>query len=107
MAAYMIVFATISDREKFISGYGRAAGELVEKFGGRYLVRAPGAEVLEGELDPGSSVVISEWPDKDAALRFWNSDEYQAVKKLREGIANAHVAIVEAPSINEQEDTQQ
>ena len=104
MAAYMIVFVTISDREKFISGYGRAAGDLVEKFGGRYLIRAPGAVVLEGDLDAGSSVVVSEWPDKDAALRFWNSAEYQAVKKLREGIADARVAIVEAPSINEQED---
>ena len=104
MAAYMIVFVTISDREKFISGYGRAAGELVEKFGGRYLVRAPDAEILEGDLDPGSSVVISEWPDKGAALEFWNSDEYQAVKKLREGIADARVAIIEAPLIGEQGD---
>lgn len=102
MAAYMIVFVSISDREKFISGYGRAAGDLVEKFGGRYLVRAPGAEILEGDLDPGSSVVISEWPDKDAALAFWNSGEYQAVKKLREGIADAKVAIIEAPPIADQ-----
>ena len=99
MAAYMIVFVTISDREKFLSGYGRAAGELVEKFGGRYLVRAPDAEILEGDLDAGSSVVISEWPDKATALEFWNSDEYQDVKQLREGIADARVAIVEAPAI--------
>ena len=101
MSAYMIVFVSISDREKFISGYGRAAGELVEKFGGRYLVRAPGAEILEGDLDAGSSVVISEWPDKAAALEFWNSDEYQAAKKLREGIASARVAIIEAPAAAE------
>ncbi len=104
MAAYMIVFVTISDREKFISGYGRVAGELVEKFGGRYLVRAPGAQILEGDLVPGSSVVISEWPDKAAALKFWNSDEYQAAKKLREGIAEANVAIIEVPDIGEQGD---
>ena len=99
MAAYMIIFVTITDREKFISGYAPAATELVDKFGGRYLVRAPGVEILEGDLDPGSSVVISEWPDKATALEFWNSDEYQAVKKLREGIAEARVAIIEAPLI--------
>ena len=97
MAAYMIVFVTISDREKFIQGYGKAAGALVEKFGGRYLIRAPGAQVLEGDLDEGSSVVISEWPDKAAALKFWNSDEYKEAKKLREGIAEARVAIIEEP----------
>ena len=67
-------------------------------------MRAPGAEILEGDLDAGSSVVISEWPDKAAALEFWNSDEYEAVKKLREGIADARVAIIEAPLISGQGD---
>jgi uncharacterized protein (DUF1330 family) len=104
MGAYMIIFVTISDREKFISGYAPAATELVKKFGGRYLVRAQGAEILEGDLDSGSSVVISEWPDKARALEFWNSDEYQAVKQLRKGIADARVAIIEAPLIAGQGD---
>ncbi|MDH3511524.1 MAG: DUF1330 domain-containing protein [Gammaproteobacteria bacterium] len=107
MAAYMIIFVTISDREKFISGYAPAASKLVEKFGGRYLLRAQGAEILEGDLDPGSSVVISEWPDKATALDFWNSDEYQAVKQLRAGIASARVALIEAPLIAEQGDAKQ
>jgi len=34
MAAYMIVMATVTDREKFIEGYAPAAAALVEKFGG-------------------------------------------------------------------------
>jgi uncharacterized protein (DUF1330 family) len=43
------------------------------------------------------SVVISEWPDKAAALKFWNSPEYQAAKKLREGIARVDVSVIELP----------
>jgi uncharacterized protein (DUF1330 family) len=39
--------------------------------------------------------VISEWPDKDAALAFWNSAEYAEVKKLRDGIADCQVLLVE------------
>ena len=99
MAAYMIVHAKISDRGKFVSGYAPAAAKLVEKFGGRYVLRAPGATVLEGDIDDGSSVVVSEWPNKDAAMAFWNSSEYAEAKLLREGCAVCHVTVVEAPKI--------
>jgi uncharacterized protein (DUF1330 family) len=97
MPAYLVIAVSIADREKFLGGYAQVTSALVEKFGGRYLLRAPGAEVLEGSLRPGSSVVISEWPDKAAALKFWNSPEYRAAKQLREGIAEAQVLLVEAP----------
>jgi uncharacterized protein (DUF1330 family) len=95
----MIVTASIFDRDKFIAGYGRAAADLVNRFGGRYILRGPGAELLEGSFGNGASVVISEWPDKETARRFWNSPEYAEVKKLREGIAEAQVLLIEAPAI--------
>lgn len=99
MAAYMIVVANISDRQKFIEGYGAAAGALVEKFGGRYVLRGPGLELLEGSFGDGASMVISEWPDKETIRQFWNSTEYQEAKKLREGIADCQVLMIEAPKI--------
>lgn len=100
MAAYMIVTAKIADREAFISGYGAAAGALVERFGGRYVLRGPGAELLEGGFGEGASMVISEWPSKEAALAFWHSPEYAEARKLREGIADCQVLLIEAPVIN-------
>lgn len=99
MPAYMIVTASIHDRDRFISGYGKTAGALVTKFGGRYLLMGPGAVLLEGDFGDGASMVISEWPDKEAAKRFWNSPEYAEAKKLREGIADCQVLLIEAPSI--------
>ena len=101
MPAYMIITAKIADRDAFIQGYGNAAGALVDKFGGKYLLRGPGADLLEGEFGSGASVVISEWPDKEAARRFWDSPEYAEVKKLREGIADVQVLLIEAPSLAE------
>jgi len=95
MPAYMIIACRIHDREKFISGYGKAVPALVEKFGGEYVVVAPGAELLEGTLEGYGSIAISRWPDKAAARRFWNSDEYAEVKSLREGLADAEVLLVE------------
>ena len=99
MAAYMLVIAQLHDRERFITGYGRAAAALIPQFGGRYLLRGPGAELLEGAFGDGGSVVISEWPDKAAALAFWNSPEYAEAKALRDGLADVQVLLIEAPAI--------
>ena len=99
MPAYMIVIAKIADRHAFINGYGAAAGALVERFGGRYVVRGPGAELLEGEFGDGASMVISEWPDKAAARAFWQSPEYAEAKRLRAGVADCQVLLIEAPAI--------
>ena len=99
MAAYMIIYARIHDRDKFISGYAPAASKLVEQYGGRYVLRAPGADLLEGTAPAGGSFVISEWPDKAAAEAFWNSAEYQEAKQLRNGVADVEVFLVEAPAI--------
>lgn len=99
MAAYLIVTAVIKDREKFIAGYGAAAGVLVEKFGGKYVLRGPGAELLEGGFGDGASMVISEWPDKETAKKFWNSPEYAQAKKLRAEIADCQVLLIESPKI--------
>jgi uncharacterized protein (DUF1330 family) len=100
MPAYMIVTAKIKDREAFIQGYGTAAAKLVTQFGGRYVLRGPGAELLEGDWGDGASMVISEWPDRDAAKTFWNSPEYAEARKLREGVADVQVLLIDAPKIN-------
>ena len=50
MPAYMIVTAKIADRDAFIHGYGMAAARLIGQFGGKYVLRGPGAELLEGDF---------------------------------------------------------
>lgn len=99
MAAYMIVTALIGDREAFVGGYGAAAAALIPRFGGEYLLRGPGAELLEGDWGEGASMVISRWPDREAARRFWHSPEYAEVKKLREGLAEVQVLLIDGPEI--------
>ncbi|MEM1380659.1 MAG: DUF1330 domain-containing protein [Pseudomonadota bacterium] len=98
MAAYMIVFAEVHDRARFFSDYAGPTAALLSKMGGEYVVRAPGVSALEGPLFDGQSAVISRWPSKEAALAFWNSPEYEALKLARQTLATAHVMLVEDPS---------
>ncbi|MEL7190262.1 MAG: DUF1330 domain-containing protein [Pseudomonadota bacterium] len=100
MPAYMIVTAHIHEPEEFMTGYGPAAAELIEKFGGEYLIRGPGAECLEGDFGDGAAMVVSKWPDKAAAKAFWNSPEYAEVKKLRAGLADVQVLLIDGPDIS-------
>ena len=93
---FMIITADLSDRAKFLADYARVVPPLVEKFGGRYLIRGSGGEFLEGGWCDSASALVSEWPSKEAALRFWNSPEYAAAKKLREGTGRFQVLLIES-----------
>lgn len=98
MPAFMIVTAKIHDRARFIAEYGAPAAALIAQFGGKYIVRAPGAVALESKLSgagEGASVVVSQWPDKAALMAFWQSPDYQRLKAARESLADVDVIIVE------------
>ncbi len=103
MTAYMIITAIIKDRDAFIQGYSKATAPLVARFGGHYVMRAPDALLLEGDFGHGGSMAISEWPDKESALAFWNSPEYAEAKKLREGLAEVQVLLIQAPKFTTDE----
>ena len=94
MKAYMIVFAHITDPEAF-KQYSAYTTQLVSQFGGRYVTIGRQATLLEGAFGDTMSIVISEWPSRDAAELFWNSSEYQEAKKLREGTGSFNVTLVD------------
>lgn len=96
MPAYLIVTAVLHDREAFIEGYGAAAARLVQSLGARYRLMRPDGQVLEGDGPERVSVVIEEWPDRETVLKFWNSPEYAEVRRLREGLADCRVVVVES-----------
>lgn len=93
MAAYLIATVRISDPAKFAE-YGKAIAGLSERFGGEYVVRGKVAEVLEGEADPDERVVVSRFPDADAARAYIASPEYQAGAVLRQGAAEVEMRLM-------------
>lgn len=95
MSAYLIIDAVIHDRAAF-GAYAAVTAKLVSQFGGRYLVLGGGEmQTLEGYAGFAGKAVVSEWPTREAAMAFWNSPEYAEARKLREGICEARVTLVE------------
>lgn len=86
MAAYLVATVRISDPVKF-GDYAKAIAGLSERFGGEYILRGKIAEVLEGEIDPEERVVVTRFPDADAARAYVASPEYREGAALREGAA--------------------
>ena len=93
MPAYLIVETDITDPEQY-EQYKAASPGAVAAGDGRFLVRGGEMTVLEGDWSPARLVVL-EFEDLEAAKRFYESDEYQAAKKLREGAATFKMVAVE------------
>ncbi|MDJ0927162.1 MAG: DUF1330 domain-containing protein [Gammaproteobacteria bacterium] len=96
---YMIVIGDITDRERFLEGYAQVVPPLVEQFGGRYVLKGAGGQFLENAWCDKPSALISEWPNREAAIAFWNSPEYADAKKLREGAGTFQVLLINSPPI--------
>jgi uncharacterized protein (DUF1330 family) len=62
--------------------------------GGRFVVRGGELAVLEGDWDP-TRLVVLEFPDLQAAKRWYESPEYQDAKRLRDGAARLNMVAVE------------
>jgi uncharacterized protein (DUF1330 family) len=93
MPAYVIVETDIHDPEQY-ERYKAASPAAVAGGGGRFVVRGGELAVLEGEWQPKRLVVL-EFEDLEAAKRFYESEEYQEVKKLRDGAASLNMVAVE------------
>jgi uncharacterized protein (DUF1330 family) len=91
--AYVIYQADIADEARY-EDYKAQAGPSVLAAGGKYLVRGGDAEAMEGELPAGRTVVL-EFPTRAAALAWYRSLEYAEIRKLRAGIAEATLYVVD------------
>ena len=94
MPAYTIVQGLVTDPKLFVQ-YMQAVPAVVEQYGGQYLIKGSGSEILEGNVDE-RKVVVHQWPNADAAREFWYSPEYQVVRKLREAAGEFQVTLVES-----------
>ena len=74
--------------------YGKLARTVLARYGGRYVVAGGAPQTLEGEWQP-SGVAVIEFPTREQAVRWYESEEYRPLKALRLNGARTSAVLVE------------
>ena len=81
MSAYVIVEFIVKDPDVYREKYAGNAGKTAKEYGAEALANG-NWEILDG--DPMlSSGAIMRFPDRETALRWYNSPEYQQLIEVR------------------------
>lgn len=93
MSAYFIVDNEVTDPAGF-EEYRKQVPATLEKYGGKILVRGGQIQMLEGDWKP-KRLVVTEFPSIEQARRWYDSEDYRALKALRLRSARGSVVLVE------------
>ena len=81
MSGFAIFNVEIKKPEEY-KEYVEKVKPIAEKFGGEYIVRGGETTIVEGNWTYPRTVVIK-FPSYEKAVEWYNSEEYQPVKKIR------------------------
>jgi len=93
MPAYAIVQINITNHEPYLE-YIKQAKPIVEKFEGEYIVRGGKFLKMHGKWDYERTVIVK-FPSYEKAMEWYNSEEYNPIKKIREDNSDCNVIIIE------------
>jgi uncharacterized protein (DUF1330 family) len=91
--AYVIGQISITNPEAYAL-YAAQVPQTIAAFGGKYLVRGGDASQLEGQSQGNRNVVL-EFPSREAAQAWYNSDAYQAIIRHRTDNATGALILVD------------
>ena len=93
MSAYLICMVRVDDVETY-KKYTARTPALIEKYGGRFLVRGGAVTAFEGATF-NDRLVVLEFPAKEAVEKFYRSSEYQEVMKIRHACSESRFLLAE------------
>jgi len=96
---YAIASIDITD-PSWIAEYVERTTEMVERHGGRYLTRTASIDLIEGDRTPPQIILVIEWPSKEAAMGFYESDEYRPLLEMRMKGSTGDFWLVPAEDVN-------
>ena len=82
MKYYSVGELEITDRS-WVRDYVESVTRMVERRGGRFLARTGKMEKMEGARKLPQTLVLIEWPSKEAALAFYESEGYRPYREKR------------------------
>ncbi len=100
MKCYAVAELDITERS-WVRDYVQNVTRMVEKRGGRYLARTNDLERLEGERKNPQVFLIIEWPSREAAKAFYESEEYRPYRSRRLAGSKGDFVLVAGNDINE------
>ncbi len=93
MPAYVIVEVDIEDHSIY-EEYKKLTPAAIVAYDGKFIVRGPQVECLEGDWHPERLVVL-EFSSVERAKQWWSSPEYSKAKSLRQQSAKTKMILVE------------
>jgi uncharacterized protein (DUF1330 family) len=94
--AFVVVERTATTGPESIQEeYGRLARDILPKYGARYLARSQRNVLLEGGGDAPCCMAILQFPNMEAARRWFESPENGEAAKVRQSGAKFRIVAVE------------
>jgi uncharacterized protein (DUF1330 family) len=93
MSAYVISEVDVRDAASF-EAYRAIAAKTIAHYGGRYLVRGGGANLIEGGPPP-KTIIVVEFPTMQRLREWYASPEYAEALKVRQTALDRRLIFVE------------
>jgi uncharacterized protein (DUF1330 family) len=92
-SAYIIANIDVTNPEQY-EEYKRLSTIAMKSHGAEVCIRGGKVDVLEGDWSPQRFVMLK-FASADQARKFYDSAEYAAAKRAREGVALMRMVLVE------------
>jgi uncharacterized protein (DUF1330 family) len=99
MKYYAVASLDVTD-PTWVRDYVAEVTPMVERHGGRYLARSATVERLEGDRQVPQVVLLIEWPSREAARGFYDSEEYAPFRSARLRGARNEFLLVAGDDVN-------
>ncbi|THU01998.1 DUF1330 domain-containing protein [Lampropedia puyangensis] len=92
-SAYVIASVDVTHPDQY-DEYRKLSTHAMQVHGAEVCIRGGNVEVLEGDWNPGRTVVLK-FSSAEAAKAFYSSPEYTKARHAREGAAIMRMVLVE------------
>jgi len=93
MSAYVIAEIEVTDPAGY-EEYRKQVLAVVTKYGGKFIVRGGKVDAREGGWNP-KRIVLVEFPSLAQAQKWYDSEEYRPLIKLRQKASKGKLILVE------------
>lgn len=92
-SAYILANVDVKDPQQY-EEYKRLSSIAMKAHGAEVCIRGGKVDVLEGDWTPGRMVLLK-FPSAEHARKFYDSTDYGAARKAREGAAVMRMVLIE------------